>query len=491
DIAIIGISGRYPGAATLEDFWENLKQGKDCITEIPIERWDADQLYDPEKGKVGKIASKWGGFIDDVDKFDPLFFNISPREAELMDPQERLFLQTAWETIEDGGYTLDSLSKVSSLQGSDLGGHVGVYVGVMYGEYQLFGAEESIKGNPMATWFSSSSIANRVSYSMNLHGPSMGVDTMCSSSLVSIHLAIDAIHNGLCSMAIAGGVNVSIHPNKYKNLSQNMFVSDKGRCESFGAGGNGYVPSEGVGAVLLKPLGEAEKDGDQIYGVIKGSSLNHGGKANGYTVPNPNAQAGVIREAIRRSGVSVDDFSYIEAHGTGTSLGDPIEIAGLSKAFTGRRQEGQYCSIGSVKSNIGHAESAAGISGLTKVLLQMKHKQLVPSLHSGVLNKGIDFDKTPFRVQQELASWDVPENRLRLAGISAFGAGGSNAHLIVEEYIPKAKKEYHSEDAAIIVLSAKSIDRLEDQVLNLRSYLDNHKDVNIYDLAYTLQVGRE
>ncbi|TPN80756.1 SDR family NAD(P)-dependent oxidoreductase, partial [Aquimarina algicola] len=490
DIAVIGLSGRYPGAKTLDEFWDNLKLGKDAITEVPLSRWNAAELYDPEKGKVGKIASKWGGFIDDVDKFDPLFFNISPRDAELMDPQERLFLQTAWETIEDAGYTLDQLAKVGRSDSAGLGGHVGVYAGVMYGEYQMFGAEETLKGNPMATWCSPSSIANRVSFCLNLHGPSMGVDTMCSSSLVSIHLAIDAIHNGLCSMAIAGGVNVSIHPNKYKNLSQSMFVSDKGRCESFGEGGNGYVPSEGVGAVLLKPLSQAEADGDQIYGVIKGSSLNHGGRANGYTVPNPTAQASVIQEAIARAGVSPNDFSYIEAHGTGTSLGDPIEIAGLSKAFSGSK-EGQYCAIGSIKSNIGHAESAAGISGLTKVLLQLKHQQLVPSLHSQTLNPNIDFTKTPFKVQQELEDWVTEKDSPRLAGISAFGAGGSNAHLIIEEYIPGEKLVYQSNDPAIIVLSAKDKDRLKEQVENLYAYVEDHKDINIYDLSYTLQVGRE
>ncbi|WP_226294048.1 SDR family NAD(P)-dependent oxidoreductase [Aquimarina algicola] len=489
-IAIIGLSGRYPGAKTLDEFWDNLKLGKDAITEVPLSRWNAAELYDQEKGKVGKIASKWGGFIDDVDKFDPLFFNISPSLAEYMDPQERLFLQTAWETIEDAGYTLDQLAKVGRSDSAGLGGHVGVYAGVMYGEYQFLAIEEALKGNPVTTWSSPSSIANRVSFCLNLHGPSMGVDTMCSSSLVSIHLAIDAIHKGQCSMAIAGGVNVSVHPNKYKMLSKNLFVSDKGRCESFGEGGNGYVPSEGVGAVLLKPLSQAEADGDQIYGVIKGSSLNHGGKANGYTVPNPTAQASVIQEAIARAGVSPNDFSYIEAHGTGTSLGDPIEIAGLSKAFSGSK-EGQYCAIGSIKSNIGHAESAAGISGLTKVLLQLKHQQLVPSLHSQTLNPNIDFTKTPFKVQQELEDWVTAKDSPRLAGISAFGAGGSNAHLIIEEYIAGKKPVYQSNDPAIIVLSAKDKDRLEQQVQNLLYHLDQYPEINIYDLAYTLQIGRE
>ncbi|WP_223148939.1 SDR family NAD(P)-dependent oxidoreductase [Aquimarina sp. RZ0] len=494
DIAIIGLSGRYPGASSLEDFWSNLRNGVDSITEIPLERWDLDNFYDPDKDETGKSYSKWGGFIEDVDKFDPLFFNISPREAKFIDPQERLFLQTVWESLEDSGYTRESLQQIQSSENSITGGHVGVYAGVMYNEYQLFGVEETLKGNPLATFSSPSSIANRVSYYLNLHGPSMAVDTMCSSSLTAIHLAVDALHNGHCSMAIAGGVNVSVHPNKYKILSQNMFVSDKGRCESFGEGGEGYVPSEGVGAVVLKPLSQAETDGDQIYGVIKGSSLNHGGKTNGYTVPNPNAQAAVIREAIDRAGVKLEDFSYIEAHGTGTSLGDPIEISGLSKAFKSSNKTGQYCAIGSVKSNIGHAESAAGISGLTKVLLQFKHKQLVPSLHSSSLNKNIDFERTPFKVQQTLEEWSVEDNKPRLAGISSFGAGGGNAHLIVKEYqrtVSDADIDSKIQSPYVFVVSARNVDRLIVLVENLRLYLESQDSVTLSSVAYTLQIGRE
>lgn len=416
-------------AENLTQFWENLQAGRDCITEIPSERWDHSHYFDANKNQSSKSNSKWGGFIDDVDKFDPLFFNISPREAEQMDPQERLFLEITWQTLEDSGYTRQALRE-------QLQGQVGVFVGVMWGEYQLYG-----KGRvrPSSSY---ASIANRVSYFFNLHGPSIAVDTMCSSSLTSIHLACESIRRGECIAALAGGVNVSIHPNKYLQLTQGNFAASDGRCRSFGEGGDGYVPGEGVGAVLLKPLSMAEADGDTIYGVIKGSSVNHGGKTNGYTVPNPVAQTRVIATTLQKSGVAPESISYVEAHGTGTALGDPIEIRGLSQAFGGEQSEGRNCPIGSVKSNIGHLESAAGIAGLTKVLLQMKHQQLVPSIHSETLNPHIDFDATPFVVQRELSDWEQPvievdgvRQRIpRRAGLSSFGAGGANAHLVVEEY---------------------------------------------------------
>ena len=487
DIAIIGLSGRFPGARNMNAFWENLKNGVDSITEIPKDRWELDHFFDPDKSKAGSSYSKWGGFIDGVDEFDPLFFNISPREAELMDPQERLFLQTAWEAIEDAGYSIEDFQmNASSPEGPS--GQVGVYTGVMYEEYQLFGAEERLKGNPVVTIGSPSSIANRVSYFFNLHGPSMAVDTMCSSSLTAIHLACQDLKSGKTKIAIAGGVNVSLHPNKYLWLSQARFASSKGRCESFGQGGDGYVPGEGVGAVILKPLSKAQADGDRIYGIIKSSSLNHGGKTNGYTVPNPKAQTALIRESIERAGVKAEDFSYIEAHGTGTSLGDPIEIAGLSKAFQTDQQ--QYCAIGSVKSNIGHAESAAGIAGLAKVLLQLKHQQLVPSLHSTTLNPHIDFEQTPFHVQQQLQEWKSEKGKPRLAGISSFGAGGSNAHLIIEEYQEEQKEAYHSAGPAIILLSAKNKERLIEQVKNLNHFLKQNHTLALHEIAYTLQMGR-
>jgi acyl transferase domain-containing protein/acyl carrier protein/ubiquinone/menaquinone biosynthesis C-methylase UbiE len=485
DIAIIGISGRYPQAYDLADFWDNLTTGKDCITEIPADRWDYQQYYHPDK-QAGKIYNKWGGFIDDVDKFDSLFFNISPREAELMDPQERLFLETVWQTLEDAGYPKSRLWQQS----------VGVFVGVMYSEYQLFGAEQALKGHLIAPSSSYASIANRVSYYFNWTGPSIALDTMCSSSLTAIHLACQSLKRGETKVAIAGGVNVSIHPQKYLLLSQGQFASSDGRCRSFGEGGDGYVPGEGVGAVLLKPLSQAQADHDQIYAVIKGSFINHGGKTNGYTVPNPNAQADLIATTLNKAAINPRTISYVEAHGTGTSLGDPIEITGLNKAY--QTQDKQYCPIGSVKSNIGHLESAAGIAGLTKVLLQLKHKQLVPSLHGEPLNPNINFKESPFYVQQTVTDWDAPvisegnteKTYPRRAAVSSFGAGGANGHIIVEEF-PENPTRIRSNVPVLIILSAKNKDRLQAYSKRFIKFLDKNPNVSLLDLAYTLQVGRE
>jgi polyketide synthase PksN len=490
DIAIIGLSGIYPGANDIAQFWDNLKAGKDSITEIPEQRWNIQEFYNEQKGKRGTSYSKWGGFIDDIDKFDPLFFNISPREASMMDPQERLFLQTAWHAIEDAGYTKKKLQNIGKKSATDTGGNVGVFVGVMYEEYQLFGIEERLKGNFIAPTGNASSIANRVSYFLDLHGPSMAVATMCSSSLIAIQMACENIHLGNCEAAIAGGVNLSMHPGKYLMLSDLHLVSEKGKCETFGEGGDGYVPSEGVGAIMLKSLVKAKQDGDQIYGVIKGGAINHGGKVNGYTVPNPNAQAAVISQAMERAGVSPKAYSYIEAHGTGTKLGDPIEIAGLKKAFIGTAN--QFCKIGSVKSNIGHSEAAAGISGVTKVLLQLKNKQLVPSLHSKKLNTNIDFENSPFQVQQELEDWITSDGRPRVAGISSFGAGGTNVHLVIEEYECEPQDLIDSQDLVIVPLSAKNAVQLKEHVQNLGNYLEEKaENLSIDDIAYTLQTGRE
>ncbi|MGF7031547.1 acyl transferase domain-containing protein/acyl carrier protein [Paenibacillus mucilaginosus] len=501
DVAIIGVSGRYPGAEGIREYWDVLREGRDCITEIPPDRWDHSAYFSEDRNEAGKTYSKWGGFLRDVDKFDPLFFQIPPREAERMDPQERLFLQCVYETLEDAGYTRDALAKDSRW---GIEGNVGVYVGVMYQEYQLYGAQAQLLGQPLALYGLPASVANRVSYFCNFHGPSITVDTMCSSSLTAIHLACKSLQRGECDVAVAGGVNLSIHPNKYLLLAQGRFISGKGRCESFGEGGDGYVPSEGVGAVLLKPLSRAVADGDQIYGVIKATSVNHGGKTNGYTVPNPNAQGSVIGRALEEAGIDPRTISYVEAHGTGTSLGDPIEIAGLTHIFRQYTDENQFCAIGSAKSNIGHCESAAGIAGLTKVLLQLKHQQIVPSLHSAILNPHIDFSHTPFVVQQQLAPWHRPVLHIdgqtreypRIAGLSSFGAGGSNAHVIIQEYHRSEAVSYEvSTDPrpSLIVLSAKSTGQLQQQAERLLAEIRRQQwgDERLTEIAYTLQTGRE
>jgi len=483
-IAIIGLSGKYPGANNIEELWENLKGGKDSITEIPIERWDNTALYDELKGKIGKNYCKFGGFIDGVDQFDPLFFSISPREAERMDPQERLFLQTAWEAVEDAGYRYHDLSRRSKRFENI---RSGVYVGVMYEEYQLHGAIMDPSQGKVALGGNPAGIANRVSYCMDFNGPSIAVDTMCSSSLTSVHLACNDLKSRETDVAIAGGVNLTVHPNKYLVLSQGTFLSPRGKCESFGDKGEGFVPSEGVGAVILKRLSDALRDGDRIYATIEGSTVNHGGKGNGYTIPNPAAQASVISATLTKAGITGDSIDYIEAHGTGTVLGDPIEIEGLNKAFNTTKK--QFCKIGSIKSNIGHCESAAGISGLTKVILQLKNKQLVPSLHSESLNPNINFENTPFEVQQKLEDWEVTPGKLRLSGISGFGAGGSNAHLIIQEY-PQRSSTIISEESAIILLSAKNKKQLKVYAQRYIDFLKKNENLNLHEIAYTLQSGR-
>jgi len=490
-IAIIGLSGRYPQARNVAEFWTNLKNGRHCVTEIPAQRWDWRQYYAQEKGILGKSYSKWGGFLDGIDEFDPLFFHLSPAEAERMDPQERLFLEEAYRTVEDSGYTAATLSA---------SGNVGVYAGVMNSNYAL----------QSSRW----SIANRVSFLFNFHGPSMAVDTACSSSLTALHLAVEALRRGECEAAIAGGVNLIVDPVQYTNLSAMMMLSADDRCKAFGAGADGFVDGEGVGAVLLKPLDRAIADHDHIYGVILASVLNSGGRTNGYTVPNPTVQGDLVYRAIQSAGIDARAISYIEAHGTGTELGDPIEIEGLRQAFqkclpaeqSGRAYLAPFCAIGSVKPTIGHLESAAGIAGLTKVLLQMQHRALVPSLHAEDLNPHIDFSRTPFQVQREACEWKRPvldvDGQSRemplLAGISSFGAGGSNAHVLISEYRPEAESDESNAPAAsrktaFIVLSAKNAERLTAQVGQLLQHIDSmsYADSDLADIAFTLQVGRD
>ena len=498
EIAVIGLAGRYPQARNVREFWRNLAEGRDSVSEIPADRWDHGPYFTADKNAPGRTYAKWGGFLDGVDRFDSLFFSISPREAAFMDPQERLFLECVHETLEDAGYTRETLRHCDD---RGLPGNVGVFVGVMYEEYQLYGAQEQARGRNVTLSGSASTIANRVSYVFDLHGPSLAVDTMCSSSLTALHLACQSLRAGGCEMAVAGGVNLSLHPNKFLMLGSGKYASSKGRCESFGQGGDGYVPGEGVGAVLLKPLARALEDDDIVHGVIRATSVNHGGKTNGYSVPNPRAQYDVIGHALREAGVDAEAVSYVEAHGTGTSLGDPIEISGLTRAFREYTDRTQYCAIGSVKSNIGHAESAAGIAALTKVLLQMKHRHIAPSLHSEVLNPHIDFDGSPFHVARELMPWNRPTGpdgtaAPRIAGISSFGAGGSNAHVVVEEYVPaprSADGPPPRSGPAVVVLSARTDAALRAQADQLLRWTTEGEGASteLADIAHTLQSGRE
>jgi acyl transferase domain-containing protein len=469
-IAIIGMSGRYPEAENLEQFWENLRSGKDCITEIPSDRWDHQ-----------KTRSKWGGFIQDVDKFDPQYFSISVQEAELMDPQERLMLETGLKVIEDAGYSVELLHEKTQ-------GSVGVFVGLMWNDYPLLHAASTENGLLHANG-NNSSISNRLSYAYDFNGPSLVIETGCSSSLVAIQLACDHIRSGACEYAIAGGVNLSLHPSKYINMSALGLLSSDGHCRSFGEGGDGFVPAEGVGAVLLKPLEKAQKDNDFIYGIIIGGAVNHGGKTNGFRVPNPEAQYKVTQQALKKSHVDPSTIHYIEAHGVGTPQGDAIEIKGLTKAFSEFTSDTQFCAIGSVKSNVGNLESAAGVAALTKVLLQFQHQQYVPSLHSARINPDIDFAQTPFYVPQSLQKWPS-KTYPRRAGISSFGITGTNAHIIVEEapareLIIGLQKPYY-----LITLSAKNEPVLKQKIMDLQKWSEQHLDSSLADVSFTLNTGR-
>lgn len=490
DIAIIGMAGRYPKAKNLFEMWENLAAGKDCIDDIPDNRFDQRRQH--------QFTERYrGGFIDDIDKFDSLFFNISPREAEMLDPQERLFLEVAWEALEDAGYYPEVLAQEEG------GANIGVFVGAVWAMYQIIGVEEKLAGNKINPNSFLWSIANRVSYWMNFSGPSLTIDTACSSSLTAIYLASEAILRGDCSSAIVGGVNLDIHQHKFDINVAGGAISKDGVCRTFGKGANGYVAGEGIGAIYLKPLSKAIKDRDNIHGVIKGVAVNHGGRTSGYTIPNPKAQANVILSALRKSKVDARSIGYIEAHGTGTELGDPIEITALSNAFKSGGVGNQSCPIGSIKTNIGHLEAAAGIVGVCKVLLQMKNRKLVPSLHSTELNEFIDFENSPFYVEQGYKDWhNKVENGVKLplrAGVSSFGAGGANAHIILEEYEwPEHAENIQPKEKNIFPLSARNEEQLLESAIRLRNFVkqDGYQESNVLknsleNIAFTLQTGKK
>lgn len=480
-IAIVGMSGVMPGSADLDEFWDNLVNGFDMVSEIPEDRWNWKDYYGDPLREENKANSKWGGFMKEIDKFDAMFFAISAKEAELMDPQQRIFLETVWKTIEDAGY------KPSAMAGTK----TGLFVGVGTWDYYDLMNKKGISVEAQTSiGICHSIIANRISYILNLRGPSEPIDTACSSSLVAIHRAVESIRNGDCEMAIAGGVNVITSPIFYISFSKAGMLSEDGRCKTFDKSANGYVRGEGAGAVLLKPLSKAQKDGDYIYAVIKASSVNHGGRANSLTAPNPNAQAELIIDAWEKSGIDPTTISYIEAHGTGTSIGDPIEINGLNKAFTElyrkwNKQPGEKarCGIGSVKSNIGHLETAAGIAGVMKIILSMKHGLIPGNLHFKELNPYINLNKTPFFIINKTTKWErlkggVSGEIPRRAGISSFGFGGVNSHIVLEEYLNDI---YEADDAVkdpqVIVLSAKNEKRLKDYARNFISWIQNRSKV--------------
>ncbi|MFP5391495.1 MAG: SDR family NAD(P)-dependent oxidoreductase, partial [Gammaproteobacteria bacterium] len=494
-IAIVGVSGRFPQARDLDTFWDNLAAGRDCITEVPGERWDWRALFGNPHTDPYKTDVRWGGFIDGIAEFDPLFFGISPREAELMDPQQRLLMQHVWHAIEDAGYSPHSLS----------GTRTGVFLATANSGYTslLTAAGNPIEGSTI-TGMVPSVAPNRISFLLNLHGPSEPVETACSSSLVAIHRAMLAIEAGTCDMAIVGGVNTIVTPEGHIGFRKAGMLCEDGRCKTFSRHANGYVRGEGVGVLVLKKLQDAEQARDHIYAVVKASAENHGGRATSLTAPNPKAQAELIKTAFTQAGIDPRSVGYIEAHGTGTELGDPIEVNGLKSAFAdlyqaaGVAPAGQHCALGSVKSNIGHLELAAGVAGVIKVLMQLKHKTLAPSLHCEEVNPYVQLDGSPFYLVRETRPWDAPRDEQghelpRRAGVSSFGFGGANAHVVLEEYRAPAAPAPAPGPYAV-VLSARTPRQLRQAAQQLSDALSpggRLHEVDLADIAYTLQVGRD
>ncbi|MEU2996697.1 SDR family NAD(P)-dependent oxidoreductase [Streptomyces sp. NPDC006995] len=489
-MAIIGVAGRYPGARDLEEFWDVLRSGRDCLGEIPADRWNADDWYAPEAGVPGRTYLRRGGFIDGVDRFDSLFFNIPPQQAKLMDPHERQFLEVAWSALEDAGYTPESISTAAR-------GPVGVFAGSMWADYHLHGLE-SVRGggtDVALSWLGG--IPNRVSHAFDFRGPSVLVDTACSSSLTALHQACESIRRGECRAALVGGASLSLHPYKYVRSAANGLLSKDGTSRPFGDGASGYVPADGVGALIVRPLADAEADGDRILAVVRGSAVNHTGRTPGYTVTSPDAQSRVVEDALARAGVVASTVTLLEAHGAATALGDRLEVDALTRAFRKETDARGFCAIGSVKANIGHTEAAAGLASITKILLCLRHRTLVPAPHAEHPNADIDFAASPFRLPAAEEPWTPltdPETGRSLplrAAVSGFGFGGSGAHVVLEEYVPAPVGPAPDPAAHRVVgLSARTGGQLTRRASDLAAALRAEPGTRLADVAHTLAVGR-
>jgi acyl transferase domain-containing protein len=481
EVAIIGMAGRFPGAKNIEEFWQNLRNGIESVATFTDEELiasgvDSAVLKDPNYVKAG-------AFLEDVEFFDAPFFGFNPREAEIIDPQQRVFLECSWEALENGGYNSQSYE-----------GLIGVYAGVGMNTYAFnFLTNEIIRNsiNDYQLFLATDKdfLTTRVSYHLDLKGPSIDIQTACSTSLVAVHMACRSLLSGECDIALAGGVAIGKFQKEGYFYQQGSILSPDGHCRAFDAEAQGTVGGDGVGIVVLKRLEEAIADGDRIHAVIKGSAINNDGALKvGYTAPRMDTQAAVIRASQAMAEVEPDTITYIETHGTGTSLGDPIEISALKQAFHDSTQKGDFCAIGSVKTNIGHLDTAAGVAGLIKTVLALKHEKIPPSLHFKQPNPKIDFDNSPFYVNTVLSEWNT-NGTPRRAGVSSFGIGGTNAHVILEE-APPLEPSGSSRPWQLLLLSAKTDSALETATTNLVTHFKQHPNLNLADVAYTLQVGR-
>ncbi|MEU3748629.1 beta-ketoacyl synthase N-terminal-like domain-containing protein, partial [Streptomyces narbonensis] len=425
-VAVVGISCRVPGARDPREFWELLTSGGQAVTDVPADRWNAADFYDPDRSAPGRANTRWGGFIEDVDRFDAAFFGISPREAAEMDPQQRLALELGWEALERAGIDPSSLT----------GSRTGVFAGAIWDDYATLKHRQggaAITPHTV-TGLHRGVIANRLSYTLGLRGPSMVVDSGQSSSLVAVHLACESLRRGESELALAGGVSLNLVPDSTIGASKFGGLSPDGRAYTFDARANGYVRGEGGGFVVLKRLSRALADGDQVLAVIRGSAVNNGGAAKGMTTPDAQAQEAVLREAHEQAGTAPADVRYVELHGTGTPVGDPIEATALGAALGTGRPAGRPLLVGSVKTNIGHLEGAAGIAGLIKAVLALRGRALPASLNYETPNPAIPFEELNLRVNTEYLPWEPEHDGQRMVvGVSSFGMGGTNAHVVLEE----------------------------------------------------------
>ena len=481
-LAVIGIGCRLPGGVDGPDaFWRLLRDGVDAISEVPAERWDAAAVYDPDPEAPGKANTRWGGFLGPVDGFDPLFFGIAPREAVSMDPQQRLLLEVAWEALEHAGQAPDRLA----------GSRTGVFIGICSGDYQRLSPDTydpSLINAYSASGTAHSIASGRLSFVLGLQGPAVSVNTACSSSLVAVHLACQSLRAGESRMALAGGVHLMLAPDNTILFCKSRMMSPEGRCKTFGAGADGFVLGEGCGVVVLKRLADARADGDRILAVIRGTAANQDGPSGGLTVPNGPAQEAVIRAALANAGFAPADVGFVEAHGTGTSLGDPIEVRAAAAALGEGRPADRPLLIGSVKTNIGHLEAAAGVTGVIKAVLAVHHGEIPPHLHAEELSPHIPWDELPVKVPGGRVPW--PEGRRRVAGVSGFGFSGTNAHVLLEE--PPADEPRTAgveRPRHVLALSARTEGALRELAGRHAAHLASHTE-DAADVAHTANTGR-
>lgn len=485
-IAIIGIGCRFPGAKNLQAFWKLLRDGIDAVREVPENRWDVNQLYDPDITKSGKMSSRWGGFIDDVDKFDWRAFRLSPREAKYIDPQQRLLLEVVWEALEDAGLTLEKVA----------GSRTSVFQGISSNDYLRLQTRDWSKldsytitgNNPAFT-------ANRISYFFDLKGPSITITQACAASLVAVHYACQSLWTGEATLAIAGGVNLMLSPDISIMLSKAGTLSPEGRCKTLDARADGYVRGEGAGSVVLKPLSQVTQS-EQVYALILGTAINHNGHNEWIMAANPTSQESVIREACCRAGVELSDIDYVELHGTGLPKGDPIEAKVVGAAIGTQRRRGHPCIVGSVKTNIGHLESAAGIASLIKVALSLYHREIPPTLHLQQPHPDIPLESLGLVAQQKLGPWP---NKIgsHLAGVTVTSMAGINAHMVLEGSPQSNNKlslieQLETGQVHLLPLSARSPEALADLACAFKDFLtiEESNTFSLQDICYTASVRR-